>query len=288
MKSFAIISLFATIVLAQSEQSTLIPSGISAGCQSALQSLDTDTSFQSCLSSIVGATAGYVSGGKTTTLASMTASLDSLCGSTTCSETVVRPLLSNFYQSCSVELTSNINQDVLNLYQVIYAVFPLRSAVCTKDDSGDYCATQIASRSSGIDQNSLSTPLSNDGSTVNVVNIPAYAQSNLLFLFLNPTLNSTTLCTSCTSNIMTSYISYGSDIPYGPALAPTQLLGGQTALYNAIQSTCGKNFLSGAVQAAGGVSNNGPLKTGGAMSLTVSGPIALTLSIASLGIVAFL
>jgi len=53
---------------------------------------------------------------------------------------------------------------------------------------------------------------------------------------------------------MTSYISWESDVPYGPGLSSSTLLAGQTPLYQDIISTCGKSFLSSAVTAAGGIS----------------------------------
>lgn len=54
---------------------------------------------------------------------------------------------------------------------------------------------------------------------------------------------------------MTSYISFQSDIAYGPGLSRSLVLNGQPALYSAIQKTCGGSFLSGAVQAAGSLSD---------------------------------
>lgn len=52
-----------------------------------------------------------------------------------------------------------------------------------------------------------------------------------------------------------SYIEFETNVPYAPGLANSLLLGGQPDLYNAVQNTCGKNFFSGAVQAAGGLAS---------------------------------
>jgi len=62
------------------------------------------------------------------------------------------------------------------------------------------------------------------------------------------------LCTTCTRNILTPWITLGSNNPYGPGMSNSLLLAGQPALYQAINSKCPSGFLSGAVQAAGGLS----------------------------------
>lgn len=54
---------------------------------------------------------------------------------------------------------------------------------------------------------------------------------------------------------MTPYITFESNCPYGPSISQSLLFAGQTNLYNNITSKCGSNFLSGAVQAAGGLSS---------------------------------
>jgi len=55
---------------------------------------------------------------------------------------------------------------------------------------------------------------------------------------------------------MTAYINFESDIPFAYPLNDSVLLGGQLSLYNAVQSKCSANFLSGAVTAAGGLSGS--------------------------------
>lgn len=64
---------------------------------------------------------------------------------------------------------------------------------------------------------------------------------------------------------MTSYINFESNAPYAPGIASSSLLSQQTSVYNAITSVCGSNFLSGVVQAAGGIStgssDNGSLRS---------------------------
>jgi len=154
---------------------------------------------------------------------------------------------------------------------------PLKEAMCTKDDSNKYCVEQTtSSAASGAKVNvavsGTSTP---DVSSIKqylwsqasvakraaaqtaaiVPNTTTYHDSNLLFLFLSPSMSSSALCTTCTRNILTQYINFETSVPYGPGLSNSPLMSGQSELYNAVLSTCGKTFFSGAVQAAGGISN---------------------------------
>ena len=55
---------------------------------------------------------------------------------------------------------------------------------------------------------------------------------------------------------MSAYINFESDIPFAYGLDNSTLLSGQLPLYDAIQSECPANFLSGTVQAAGGLSGS--------------------------------
>jgi hypothetical protein len=86
-------------------------------------------------------------------------------------------------------------------------------------------------------------------------NMTTYHDTNLPFLFFTPSLDKTKLCTACSRNVLTAYMNFESNVPYGPGLSQSQLLDTQSALYNAIQDQCPAGFLSGAVQAAGGLSS---------------------------------
>lgn len=46
-----------------------------------------------------------------------------------------------------------------------------------------------------------------------------------------------------------------SNYPYAPGINNSLILENEPELYDSIESTCGANFLSGAVQAAGGLSS---------------------------------
>jgi hypothetical protein len=204
----------------------------------------------------------------------------------------MRKWLTQFYAQCRTELTSNPVAAVKQIYDVLYASNPLRTAICSKDDNGSYCVTKLPA-SNGL-KNALSTggspaltpsdlvqkqstPARRAATTALVPNITTYQNTNLLFLFLQPdssaqsSLQSSSQCTACTRNIMTAYINFESVTPYGLGLANSLLLAGQQKLYDAVTNTCGKTFLSGVVQAAGGLSSGGPLSSGAMQSVvTVS------------------
>ncbi|EIW76644.1 hypothetical protein CONPUDRAFT_139391 [Coniophora puteana RWD-64-598 SS2] len=284
MKSIAALTAFVALVAAQSSSSSaatptstsnpLIPSGISQGCSNYLSNLNSNSSFSACTAPIISATSAFAPGNTTATSSSAVGSaLTALCAGdafSSCPDSLIGSQLSDFYAACESELTSASNTDVLRTYDVLYVLTPLRQAVCAKSDSGSYCATQMPSSSSvNVDiaigsgksdlQNYLyvNAPLSRRDNPVSALipNTTTFASSNLVYLFLEPIMSSSDLCTTCTRNILTPYISFESNRPYAPGLANSPLMSGQTDLYNAVQSTCGQSFLGGAVQAAGGISS---------------------------------
>ncbi|PIL25822.1 hypothetical protein GSI_11575 [Ganoderma sinense ZZ0214-1] len=272
MKTIAAASLFASVALAQTV--TLIPSGIGSSCSSFLNEFNQDTTLTTCTSALITASGAFApaTNATATTLSSSNAktALAAVCtASSACSESSFRSKLADFYKACTDELTSSQNKDVIRTYDVLYSLIPLKNAVCSKDDSGNYCVTsigsttsqsasQLASISSFISVSAVATT-SNARRAEQVVaavapNATTFANNNLLFLLLQPSLSKDALCQTCTRNVITSYISFESSTPYAPGLAASVLLGGQSALYQAVQSTCGSTFLSGAVAAAAGLS----------------------------------
>jgi len=276
------------VVLAQSAGSTtnnLIPTGISQSCSTFLNSFNSDPSMKTCTSSLIATTSAYAPGSNTASSSSTSqiqSALNSLCSASTsnsCPESSVREWLTQFYQSCSAELTSSPVDQVRTLYDVMYTLWPLMTALCSKDDNGSYCATKIPS-ASGL-QNAISTTGGSSSSLTDIMNSLAqntptvsrradttalmpntstFQSTNLPFLFLQPAsgnqaaLQSSDQCTTCTRKIMAAYINFESDTPYGPGLGSSILLAKQQALYQAITTTCGQTFMSGVVQAAGGLS----------------------------------
>lgn len=168
------------------------------------------------------------------------------------------------------------------MYDVLYSLVPLSQAMCSKDDSGKYCVMDIAStgtNSSGTNNgasssgsgtfstisqylwNSASSATSSvskrDSSQIPISIVPnatTFNDNNVLFLFLSPNLTSSELCTACARNVLTSYITFESNVPYAPGMSASTLMKGQSTLYSAVESTCGSSFLTGAAQAAGGLS----------------------------------
>jgi len=309
MKTLAVISLLATTALAQSSGSgasanPLIPSDISTGCSDFITKFNSDPSLTACTKSLIQATQSFGPGGSTGSKADVSSAIDSICTgsvSDSCPDSLIRGQLSNFYAACSDELTSKANQRTRDIYDVLYVLSPLKKAICSKDDSANYCLFDNSDTTStgikGIDlsqiQNSLSyTPSS--GSVARraqdpvAANLTTFRSSNLAFLFRQPDMDSATLCTTCTRNILTGYFGFESDVLYAPGLAASQLLGGQTELVGGIQKTCGANFLNGAVQAAGGI-KSGELSSGAVKGVSdrFSGLVAiiaggLTVAISSL------
>lgn len=174
---------------------------------------------------------------------------------------------------------------MLQIYDVLYALIPFRTATCSKDDSGTYCATEIAGTVP------TASSLYTESQEVVTPNFDSLNSTNAAFLFLDPTLSTDKLCTTCTRAVLTSYISFESDIAYGPGLSNSVLLGGQSALYKAVVSGCGSSFLSGAVQAAGSLSGGllGDSTTSGASRAVgaSAGGIATLLGAVAVAVAAF-
>ncbi|ETW80052.1 hypothetical protein HETIRDRAFT_477638 [Heterobasidion irregulare TC 32-1] len=302
MKSIAFISLLATGALAQSSTSSnpLIPSGISSGCSSFLTTLNSNSTLSSCLAPLVSATTDFGPSSNATgspSASTISTALNNVCGSSTsCDESTIRSQLASFYSACSAELTSSSNQDVIRTYDVLYALTPLKTAICAKDDSGRYCVTTLSdivssnatsvrvSTSSSGSKSSIADTLwtsissksvSRRAETAQVALIPnvtTYRESNILFLFLDGTLSSSKLCTTCTRSVMTAYMTFEASVPYAPGIANSVLLSGQSDLYSGIESTCGSSFLQGSVQAAGGSISSGLV---GAAPRSLDGKVAM-------------
>jgi len=260
-KPLATVSVFAAVALAVE-----IPTGISSGCTTFLQGLSSANNVQTCLAPLVSATAKYGVGATgTLSTSALTSALDALCALDGC-ETIIRAQLTSFYSACTPELTSG-NKDVLTIYDTLYVLAPFKTAVCAKNDGGDYCVvSQPASVKSNVNLAAGSTGSSliqkylyTDATTAkraetNInVNTTTFATNNLVFLFLKPDLATADLCQSCTRSVLKAYIQFESDVPYGPGLAASPLLSSQSDLLDGVTATCGNSFLSGTVAAAGGL-----------------------------------
>jgi len=104
-------------------------------------------------------------------------------------------------------------------------------------------------------------------------NTTTFGVTNLAFLFLQPTMPSSTLCVPCTRAVMVSYLQWETTMPYALGLSASPILGGQSTLWSGISSTCGENFIS-AINAEVGVlatssNGNGTAASAGTRGRTV-------------------
>lgn len=156
--AFAFTSLLATRVMGQSSSNTsasttvssAIPTdGVSQGCQSFLNTFNSDTTIQACTAPLLSATQFYAnataaaknstSTNTTSSAAALTSSLSQLCATNTgCDSSLIRQYLSNFWTACDTEIRAE-NEGVLNIYDYLYLLNPFHQAVCTRDDSNNYC-----------------------------------------------------------------------------------------------------------------------------------------------------
>jgi hypothetical protein len=285
-KSFAVLTFLTAVALAQN---TLIPSNISDTCKTFLNTLDADKTVAACTSALVDATSAYAPGSDATknpSSAKVTSTLSGLCAAsidTACPDTLIGDKLTSFYSSCKDELTSNVNNDVFRNYEVLYNILPFRTALCTKDDAGNFCAVGSKLPSS-TDETTLQKALTVSTSGVVLPSSETIRDSGLLFLFTQATAASSDLCTSCTRKIMNAYTTYEGKQPFGPGLGKSILLANQTTLYTAISNTCGSSFLSeaGVVKAAGGLSG-GTFSSNGALSVSAGSSLVF----ASMGAVLY-
>ncbi|GAA5821307.1 hypothetical protein JCM10212_006417 [Sporobolomyces blumeae] len=82
-------------------------------------------------------------------------------------------------------------------------------------------------------------------------NAETYRQLSLPFLFLSPNLSSSVLCSTCTKQVLSSYISWESRQPYALGLANSPMLGGQGQLWTGTGTKCGGGFLQSVAEMAG-------------------------------------
>jgi hypothetical protein len=131
----------------------------------------------------------------------------------------------SLFASYAVDLPTPVKIAAENLYIVI-------------NSASDFARRMfIAERQS-------SDSASSNFATVIAPNVTTYRSTNLPFLFLQPSMTSDELCTPCTREIMVSYIKWETQVPYALGLSQSPTLGGQMDIYNAINSTCGANYIN--------------------------------------------
>ncbi|KAI6022921.1 hypothetical protein PISMIDRAFT_677483 [Pisolithus microcarpus 441] len=83
----------------------------------------------------------------------MNAALNVCASSVTAQQanSVISAQLSSFYAACSAKSTSSPNTDVKRIYNTVYVLPPLRTAICSTSDIRQYCAAQLDSQSGSVD-----------------------------------------------------------------------------------------------------------------------------------------
>jgi len=277
-KLLALISVLTSTALVQSavtnNTNPLIPPGISDSCKSFLNALNGDATLASCLSPLTNITSIFSPGSSMPSSSATISALTDLCSSQTtnaCSPSAIRQNLTQFYVACPAELTTtNSVPEIRIIYEALYTFLPLQTAVCSKDDSGNYCAVGSGTSSREFNEDSsleMSEILAllyfknDNGALVRrgqpsiLPNLTQIASNNLPFLFITPNLSASQLCVTCTRQVITAYINFESNLLFADGINNSILLSSQSALYSAVQSKCPSSFLNGAV-AAGGLSGS--------------------------------
>lgn len=123
--------------------------------------------------------------------------------------------------------------------------------------------------------------VTNQFGTVIAPNTTTYRSTNLPFMFLQPSLPQSTLCTPCTREIMVAYMKFETAMPYALGLSQSTILGGQSALWNAINSTCGAAYVSSITAEVGtlAASTNGSISAASPRWTISTGPVGATASV---------
>jgi hypothetical protein len=229
------------------------------------------------VTALLHATSPFAPGGNAgdASSASVTTAIAAIQSTDLCPESLFQGKLAEFYSQCPTELTSNSNPDVINIYDVLYMVLPMKEVICSKDDNDNYCVLQPTGPNS--DSNSASSPSVQRSATAAITpNMTAFRDSNIPFLFRQPSFSATELCTTCTRQVFNVYANFETAVYYAPGLAQSPMLAGQPDLYNAIQNQCGPNFLQTSIQAAGDISGSS-LFSGAGSSANSPGSLASTI-----------
>jgi len=142
--------------------------------------------------------------------------------------------------------------------------------MCSKDNNGNWCVSGPSTSSREFDEedselgmseilsllymkNDNGALTSRDQSSAFVPNVTDIQANNLAFIFFTANLSATQLCVPCLRQVLTAYINFESNLPYAYSINESSILGMQSALYNAVEAKCPANFLTGSVEAAGGL-----------------------------------
>lgn len=125
--------------------------------------------------------------------------------------------------------------------------------------------------------------------TIMTPNTTTFRTTSLTYLFLQPNMSSSILCTTCTKNVMASYVAWEANNPYGTGLGASPILGAQQALWESLGDTCGGNFTEAITQLAGVLTaNSSSVLASGAVPGVAVGGWGVVLGATALTVVATL
>jgi len=290
-KPFAIIPLVTAVALAQTP--SLVPTGISDKCSNFLNDLNSNSDLSGCTAAVIKATSSFSGSAKNSSSSQVTSTLGALCASSmdsACPVDLISGKLTDFYTACSGELTSSRNDDVVRIYDTLFVISPLKVAICSLDDGGNYCSVQ-AKLPPNTNADSLQAALSSPSASNSAAPIPnaaTFSNNGIPFLFLQKPISSDA-CDVCTRKIMNAYTTFQTQVQYAPGISNSLLLSKQPELYADIKSTCGDSFLdqTGAVKAAGGLSGgtlsgNSATRVNGVAGVVASGMGLLAILVSSM------
>jgi len=236
--SLAVLSLAvaATAGSAPNPLTLQMPPDISSDCNSFLMTLNSDAGLQGCIANILSAVGIFNDTTASFSDGDVQNSFGTLCAddsTSACSTTAIRAQLTDFSTRCSSEL-ENVNT-VAGWYDMLYALVPVRGALCTKDaSSGAFCATQ----STTVGNNTMIL-----GSSAVAILPPselgALGGASMPFLFVTAATEQPILCSQCFQDVLQVYVTYEGTVPYVMGTNQSPLLQNQGQIWKAFSSQCG-------------------------------------------------
>jgi len=264
MKSFIWLSFAAAVVSAQNVPT--IPSGISQTCTDYLKAFNTDAKIQSCITPLLTATARFLpSANMQSNKDDIKWAMDQMCDpKAACKQSDIQTAVTSFYAACQGELVSGSQPSVGTTFELLYAIIPMRNAVCSKSTDGSYCLSK-AKKAGGHAKRA------DDQAQMSQINPEVWNQNNVQYLFMDVNQSVEQLCTACTKQILVAYVSYENAQTFPLGISNSKILGGQKQLWQAITAKCPADFTNGILSSANAAPVNiAAASTGGASSTVLS------------------
>ncbi|SNX83260.1 uncharacterized protein MEPE_01967 [Melanopsichium pennsylvanicum] len=276
MKSFILstaaflLALSTSLAPVAAQNTTAIPSDVSATCSTFLSTLNSDAELDACTKPLLAATK-YYSSNSTNSTTQLDSTLADLCSSNTgCDADIIRQRLDQFWQNCQTDLQNKITA-VQTMYDNLYMITPLVNSICSKDTNNDYCLKTIAKEAASSSNTSTTTTnarrsLEEEGEEeeaeetiselykrqstdnldglANETETTGTSNTNAAFLFISSSSPKSVLCSTCTQLILASYIKFETSIPYAIGLRTSDILAPQSDIYKAAKTHCGLNFVA--------------------------------------------